>query len=64
MRIILCQSCAGRVKGIGVFEGFRLTLFIMSQYQSFFINAFGDSSQCDELNHFLRSHVVIGFGMI
>lgn len=31
----------------------------MSQYQSFFINAFGDSSQCEELNHFLRSHVVI-----
>lgn len=31
----------------------------MSQYQSFFINAFGDNSQCDELNHFLRSHVVI-----
>ena len=32
---------------------------IISQYQSFFINAFGDSSQCQELNHFLRSHVVI-----
>ena len=31
----------------------------MSQYQSFFINAFGDSFQCEELNHFLRSHVVI-----
>ena len=31
----------------------------MSQYQSFFINAFGDSSQCQELNQFLRSHVVI-----
>ena len=31
----------------------------MSQYQSFFINAFGDSSQCEELNHFLRSHVII-----
>ena len=25
----------------------------------FFINAFGDSSQCQELNQFLRSHVVI-----
>ena len=33
--------------------------FVMSQYQSFFINAFGDSSQCEELNHFLRSHVII-----
>ena len=31
----------------------------MSQYESFFINAFGDSSQCQELNQFLRSHVVI-----
>ena len=31
----------------------------MSQYQSFFINAFGDSSQCEELNHFLRYHVII-----
>lgn len=31
----------------------------MSQYQSFFINAFGDSSQCEELNHFLRSHIII-----
>ena len=31
----------------------------MSQYQSFFINAFGDNSQCEELNHFLRSHVII-----
>ena len=31
----------------------------MSQYQSFFINAFGDSSQCQELNQFLRSHVII-----
>lgn len=31
----------------------------MSQYQSFFVNAFGDSSQCEDLNHFLRSHVVI-----
>ena len=30
--------------------------FIMSQYQSFFINAFGDSSQCQELTQFLRSH--------
>ena len=31
----------------------------MSQYQSFFINAFGDSSQCEEWNQFLRSRVVI-----
>lgn len=31
----------------------------MSQYQSFFVNAFGDNSQCEELNHFLRSHVII-----
>ena len=31
----------------------------MSQYQSFFISASGNSSQCDELNHFLRSHVVV-----
>ena len=31
----------------------------MSQYQSFFISAGGNSSQCEELNHFLRSHVVI-----
>ena len=31
----------------------------MSQYQSFFISASGNSSQCDEINHFLRSHVVI-----
>ena len=53
-------------------EGLRLTLFcvyteenvyssifFMSQYQSFFISAGGNSAQCDELNHFLRSHVVI-----
>ena len=31
----------------------------MSQYQPFFISASGNSSQCDEINHFLRSHVVI-----
>ena len=31
----------------------------MSQYQSFFIRASGNLSQCDEINHFLRSHVVI-----
>lgn len=31
----------------------------MSQYQSFFISAGGNSSQCEELNHFLRSYVVI-----
>ena len=31
----------------------------MSQYQTFFISASGNSSQCDEINHFLRSHVVI-----
>ncbi|MGN0731252.1 MAG: hypothetical protein ACI4MA_04995 [Treponema sp.] len=31
----------------------------MSQYQSFFISASGNASQCDELNHFLRSHVVV-----
>lgn len=31
----------------------------MSQYQSFFVNAFGGGGQCDELNQFLRSHVVI-----
>lgn len=31
----------------------------MSQYQSFFVSAGGNSSQCEELNHFLRSHVVI-----
>ena len=31
----------------------------MSRYQSFFISASGNSSQCDEINHFLRSHVVI-----
>ena len=31
----------------------------MSHYQSFFISASGNSSQCDEINHFLRSRVVI-----
>ncbi len=31
----------------------------MSQYQSFFISAGGNTSQCEELNHFLKSHVVI-----
>ena len=31
----------------------------MSQYQSFFISASGNLSQCDEINHFLRSHVLI-----
>ena len=31
----------------------------MSRYQSFFLSASGNSSQCDEINHFLRSHVVI-----
>ena len=31
----------------------------MSQYQSFFISASGNANQCDELNHFLRSHVVV-----
>ena len=31
----------------------------MSQYQTFFISASGNSSQCDEINHFLRSHVAI-----
>ncbi|MCI5829067.1 MAG: hypothetical protein SPJ89_08525 [Treponema sp.] len=31
----------------------------MSQYQSFFISAGGTGSQCDDLNHFMRSHVVI-----
>lgn len=31
----------------------------MSQYQSFFISANENSTQCEELNHFLRSHVVI-----
>ena len=31
----------------------------MSQYQSFFISAGGNPSQCEELNQFLRGHVVI-----
>lgn len=31
----------------------------MSQFQSFFIAANGDSSQCDELNAFMKSHVII-----
>lgn len=31
----------------------------MSQYQSFFISAGGNTSQCEELNHFFKSHVVI-----
>ena len=31
----------------------------VSQYQSFFISASGNSSQCDEIHHFLHSHVVI-----
>lgn len=31
----------------------------MSQIQSFFISSYGDSSQCEELNHFLRSHKII-----
>ncbi len=31
----------------------------MSQYQSFFISAGGNVSQCEELNQFLRGHVVI-----
>ena len=31
----------------------------MSQFQSFFIAANGDSSQCDELNSFMKSHVII-----
>ena len=31
----------------------------MSQYQSFRISVSGNSSQCDEINYFLRSHVVI-----
>ena len=30
----------------------------MSWYQ-FFLSASGNLSQCDEINHFLRSHVVI-----
>lgn len=38
---------------------FKADIFFMSQYQSFFISAGGNSSQCDELNHFLRSHVII-----
>lgn len=31
----------------------------MTQFQSFFISATGDASQCDELNAFLKSHVVV-----
>lgn len=31
----------------------------MSQIQSFFIRAGGEPSDCEELNHFLRSHKVI-----
>ncbi len=31
----------------------------MSQYQSFFVSAGGNSSQCEELNQFLRSHIII-----
>ena len=31
----------------------------MFQYQFFFISASGNSSQCDEINLFLRPHVVI-----
>ena len=50
--VALRHRCLRRFK-TGIFSG------SMSQYQSFFINAFGDSSQCQELNHFLRSHVVI-----
>lgn len=28
-------------------------------FQSFFINAFGDSTQCEELNLFLKSHIIV-----
>ena len=31
----------------------------MSQYLTFFLSASGNSSQCDEINHFLRPHDVI-----
>ena len=31
----------------------------MSQIQSFFISAYGDPGQCEDVNHFLRSHVII-----
>ena len=31
----------------------------MSQFQSFFIHALGDATQCEELNAFLRSHVIV-----
>jgi len=31
----------------------------MSQFQSFFIAANGDFSQCDELNAFMKSHVIV-----
>lgn len=31
----------------------------MSQFQSFFIAANGDTSQCDELNAFMKSHVIV-----
>ena len=31
----------------------------MPQFQSFFIAANGDSSLCDELNSFMKSHVII-----
>ena len=32
---------------------------IMSQFQSFFISAGGDQNQCEELNAFLKSHVIV-----
>lgn len=31
----------------------------MSQFQSFFISANGDSSQCNDLNAFMKSHVIV-----
>lgn len=31
----------------------------MSQMQSFFISSYGESSQCEEMNLFLRSHKII-----
>ena len=31
----------------------------MSLFQSFFISASGDRNQCDDLNAFMKSHVIV-----
>ena len=32
---------------------------LLTQFASFFISPFGESSVCDELNHFLKSHRIV-----